>query len=81
MSSSPLSRSICRPVSFAAHPTASEPYLLDGDDLASVLVDGLVDDAKGAVADLLEQLVFRRLIHAVHVYCACQAACRDVLLM
>jgi hypothetical protein len=65
MSSSPLSRSICRPVSPASARLRVWPYLLDGDNLAGIFVDGLVDNAKGAVADLLEQLVFRRRIHAV----------------
>jgi hypothetical protein len=56
------------------------PYLLDGDDLAGVPVDGLVDDAKGAVADLLQQLVFRRRIHAVAVEWLCVPS-SDVVLM
>jgi hypothetical protein len=56
------------------------PYLLDGDDLAGVRVDGLVDDAKGAVADLLEQLVFGRRIHAVAVEWL-RVPCRGVVLL
>ena len=53
-------------------------YLFDGNNLACVPVNGLVDDAKRPIADLLEQLILCRRIHLLRSLLLI-SACKDVV--